>query len=381
MKRRFPELRIQRERGRSDRFYIWLPAAEGRPRKKIFFGPVTDPASRAKYEAMRDEWTGEGGRRSEAERIAERSGGPIVATLINSFMDWARDYYQRDGEPTGTAANYWISIKPFLMRHGAKLCAEISLDDLEAYQRELDGGGNLCRAEVNKRVSRVINVIRWGVSHRINGERYVPPEVARDAALLRPIRRGRGNSRENPRRLAANVADVEKTIPYLPRSIRPIVRLLIFTGARPGEIRSVRPCDINQIAPDLWEYRPEHYKTERFGVERVIYFGPRSIAVLTEALAEFKGAPTDYLFFPRNKTGKKYGQQQFSHAIRDACDAAGVPRWTAYQIRKARATEIDRDLGVEAAAAVLGHRTTRTTDRYYIDPRTAKAAEIARKFG
>ena len=337
----------------------------------------------------------------------------LIAHLIRDYMTWAHEHYRRGGEETGRARIKWFSLKPFLIDFGSRPCDEVTLDDLEDYQRRLDRSGRYCRRVINLYINDVLAVFRWGVRHRINGRRYVSPGTASDLSFIERLRRGSCQSVDHPRRLSANLEDVERTIPYLPSPVQQIVRLTLLTGARPGEIRILRPCDIKEISPDLWEYRPGHHKTERFGGERVIYLGPKSIAILTAEIAGFDGEPTDFLFRPRDSVRDKwirrghprkktpsrarrdaqrraepkrgyqmaYNGTTLSHSVRRACVKAGVEPWTPYQLRKLAATLIDRDYGVEAAAAVLGHRSTTITEGHYIDPRLKKAAEIARKFG
>ena len=51
---KFPRLCVQKEKGRSDRYYCWI--REEDRRRKVVFGSVEDPASIAKYKALRAEW-------------------------------------------------------------------------------------------------------------------------------------------------------------------------------------------------------------------------------------------------------------------------------------------------------------------------------------
>ena len=411
--KRFPALCVQREKGRQDRFYSWFPRPEG-GRKKIIFGPSTDPASRAKYEEMKSEWEKERGEKTEAAQKTETIGNvPVVANLIGDFMIWARARYVRtDGTQTGRASSIWKSLKLFLIDYGTRPCDEITLDDLEAFQRRLDASGRYCRGTVNGIVYDVLSAFKWGIHHRINGARYVSPSTVGDLSFIEKLRRGACKSIDHPRRGAANISDVERTLPFLPPAIRTILRLTLLTGSRPGEIRILRPCDVREVSPDLWEYKPTRHKTERYGGERVIYFGPRAIAILNAEIVGFDGEPTDYLFRPKDAARDRYLDQQrrkrspskvkrdaerraraearrdpfysgraLSVAVRRACESAGIKPWTPYQLRKAAATYIDKEFGAEAAAAVLGHRNTTMTENHYIDPRREKAAEIARKIG
>jgi integrase len=52
----------------------------------------------------------------------------------------------------------------------------------------------------------------------------------------------------------------------------------------------------------------------------------------------------------------------YNQAIRRACERAEVETWTANQLRHTAATEIRRQFGLEAAAAILGHRSLSTSE-------------------
>ncbi len=59
-----------------------------------------------------------------------------------------------------------------------------------------------------------------------------------------------------------------------------MVRLQLLTAARPGEVASIRPRDVDRSDPACWVYRPGSHKTEHHGRERVIVIGPRAQEVL-----------------------------------------------------------------------------------------------------
>lgn len=64
-----------------------------------------------------------------------------------------------------------------------------------------------------------------------------------------------------------------------------MVRIQRLTSARPGEICSMVPADIDRTE-DVWIYRPVEYKTEHFDKDRVIAIGPRAQKVLAPYLAD-----------------------------------------------------------------------------------------------
>jgi integrase len=83
---------------------------------------------------------------------------------------------------------------------------------------------------------------------------------------------------------------------------------------------------------------------------------------------------------PRKKPGDRYSVDTYGNAIERACLKVGVPCWQPNQLRHTKATEIRREAGLDAARAVLGHRSPTITETYAeIDE--AKASEIMERLG
>lgn len=438
----FPALHTQREAGKRDRLYIIWPAelsGTGK-RRKEYFGPAEDPASRARYAAAREEWLNarektpaklaalppEGAepageiRPANAADDEDETPVGLVANLIDRYLVHTRQRYQKHGKPTGTHRHIWITLKPFLLKYGEMETAKFGLDELEEYQQELDRAGRLCRNKINARIRIICACFTWGARHKgEDGQRLVPPAIAAELKMIENLRRGYCRAIDHPRRLAAPIEHIEAVIKKLAGPVRAMVRVQLLTGARPGEVRLMKAKEITR-AGEVWEYRPESYKTEHFerdsAERKVIFLGPQAIAEIEPFMdAAEKDAASGgegYLFSPLDsakerraisKTVKKtpsrrardaqrarkplrgyadhYSGPAYNRALHRAAERASVPPFTPYQIRKARATEIDRLYGEQAAAIQLGHRNVRTTVDHYIDPRTEQARELAKKIG
>jgi integrase len=83
---------------------------------------------------------------------------------------------------------------------------------------------------------------------------------------------------------------------------------------------------------------------------------------------------------PGRKPGEVYGVQAYGKAIARACKAAGVPHFHPHRLRHARATEIRRLFGVEAAKTVLGHSQLSVTE-VYAERDLALAVRVANEIG
>lgn len=373
----FPPLLVSKEKGRKDRLYILVPGNSGKLVKK-YYGVVGDCSALERYQFDRKLW-------EVNHPISAKSESATVSDLIKEFLAYAKNRYIKHGRPTGTADNYKQVLTPLKKSYGSLATSDFTLDVLEEYQRSLDSSRRLCRRQVNKAIQAICYVFKWGALHRLNGVRIVPAEIASELRLIQPLRAGYSVSVDHPKKRSVNPADVEAALPHLPPIVADMVRLQILTGARPQEIRLMRCGDFRIIDRDLWYYYPSEYKTEHIDNNKIISIGPRSISILKPRLNGLKKG--DYIFSPsrENKANRVfndfYRRDSYAVAIRRACRRAGVPVFTPYQLRKLRATQVDKLFGAETAAAVLGHSDVATTLRHYIDPRRTEADKVARNFG
>jgi integrase len=192
-----------------------------------------------------------------------------------------------------------------------------------------------------------------------------------------------------------------------------MIQVQLATGMRPGEVVIMRGMDLETSGP-VWMYRPGSerpegkHKTAWRGHRRVIAVGPRGQEIVKRFL---KPELEAYLFSPREaierlrlerrakrKTkvqpsqrnrskacprrhpGNRYSVNAYRHAIARACGRANVPVWKPHQLRHSKATEIRREAGLDAARAVLGHRSPQVTETY-AELDAGKAAEVMQRLG
>ena len=222
-----------------------------------------------------------------------------------------------------------------------------------------------------------------------------------------------------------------------------MIELQRATGARPGEICSLRPSDIDRSG-DVWTYVPADHKTAHLDHDRVIHIGPKGQSVLLPFLLRDSKS---YCFSPqesaewhrrerfakrvtpanqgntigtnRKRSPKRapldrYEVASYRRAIHRACDDAfpapeplaqrpnesfrkwrsrltkeqarelaewqSSKRWSPYQLRHAAATQIRKEFGIDAVKATLGHSSVNMSGHYAELDRQA-AVEVARKIG
>lgn len=259
------------------------------------------------------------------------------------------------------------------------------------------------RSSINRMVERIRRMFRWAVA-----EEHVPPEALVAIQSLSGLRYGRSNAKESSPVKPVPQAFVDAVEPYVSRQVWAMIQMQCLTGARPGEIVSMRGCDLNTTGT-IWEYVPESHKTQHHNKKRVIFIGPRAQEVLKLFLrADLAG----HLFSPaksrdehleqrrasrktpltpsqRARTrkqepakapGDSYTVLSYGRAIRNACrradrqahkenpevaaDTVLIPSWHPHQLRHNAATELRREFGIETARAVLGHSSIATSELY-----------------
>lgn len=388
---RIPHYRLHRTSGQA---VVTIRARD------IYLGTFGSEQSRAEYD------------RIIAEYIAAR-GVPEDrrATLgINEFClaYWrhAQAYY-----PSATANG---TIKPVIRRfrkiYGNTRVADFGPLKLKAFRETLlrerdERGGRLSRRYINEIVAQVKAIFRWGVS-----EELVPPTVYQSLATVDGIRFGRSDAPEHePVRPVADHI-IETTIVHLCPTVADMVRVQRLTGMRPGEVCTMSPSEID-CSGAVWLYTPKKHKTAHHGKSRVVPIGPKAQEIIRrymtheiaapvfsprrateEQKAEARAANTTPFTpsrlkrdrararKPRRKLNAGYTTTNYGQAIRRACEAAGITAWSPNQLRHARATELRRMFGLDAAGAVLGHSRLETT-QVYAERSVELAISVAMKTG
>lgn len=264
-------------------------------------------------------------------------------------------------------------------------------------KRRLPDGGETfvsilrSRRHVNDTVGRIRQLFNWAV-----GLELIPPERAYALSRVRALPLGQG--RETERRTEVDADVVNATLPHLTEETRALVLFIRWTGCRPSEAARLRMCDVHDRDRPTWRYRPPVHKTAHRGQYRDIPLGPQARAILEPRVG--RQADDEYVFDPRrslarvvcngatiklrrrpsSRVGVMYTSNAIRVAIQRAAAAAGVPAWTAYQLRYLRLREIRRDYGPEAARATAGH-TRDTMTAHYAPPSWEAAAGAAAASG
>ncbi len=341
-----------------------------------------------------------------------------VVELVAAYLDFAKSYYQKNGQPTRSLDNVKLSLRVVKDLYGREPVTEFSPLCLLAIQQTLINKG-ACRKTINEQVGVIKRMFRWGVSRTI-----VAPTVFTALASVEGLRKGRSAARESTPVLPVDDEVVEATLPYMPQVVADMVRFQRLTGARPGEVCQLHPGDIDRSGGEVWEYRPVEHKMAYQGRDRIIYIGPKAQAILLPYLlrdakascfspaeseekrheeqrrrrrtrvqpSHLKRRKAKPKRVPRLAYGKDSYQRAISRAVLKAneerTEAAAdmgvepvlLPHWHANQLRHSRATEVRRKFNLEAAQVSLGHAKADVT-QIYAERDSALAVEVAKKIG
>ncbi len=356
-------------------------------------GPYGTRASKVEYDRLIAEWLA-GDRQPLLS--ADANDGQTVAELLARYWQFARRHYRKAGKPTNSIHEIRAALRPLRHLYGHTRAAEFGPRALKTVRGQLVDGG-LCRAHVNKRIGIIRRVFKWGVA-----EELVPPSVLHALQSVAGLQKGRTEAPDHEPVGPVDDAVVDATIPCLTPVVDDMVRFQRLTGCRPEEVCLIRPCDLDR-SREVWEYRPEHHKTEHHDRKRIILIGPQAQETLTPYLLR----PTDaYCFSPsesdrkrkaimranrktrvqpsqidrskpnaKRRPGDHYTTKTYRGAIHRAVELANrqrrkdgmediLPKWSPNRLRHTAATAIRKRFGLEAAQVVLGHSKADITQVY-----------------
>ena len=376
-----------------------------------YLGDYGSPESHEHYERLIAEW-----RASRIVRLSGPQSSPNigarakVSDVLLAYAVFAKDYYVKDGQPTGELANMRDALRPLRHLYGSTVAAEFGPKRLKALQQNMIADG-LSRGVVNARISRIKRFFRWAVA-----EELVPASVYHGLQAVSGLAYGRTNARETEPIHPVSDSWVDATLPFLVPQVAAMVQLQRLTGMRPCEVVLMRTCDIDTTG-EAWVYEPSEHKNSWRGHRRQVALGPQAQAIVQRFLKLDLSA---YLFSPveaeaernrlrrlareskltpsqaarrpkaRPKRAKRdrYYTASFRHTVgygikranKSRPEADKIPNWSPLQLRHSRATEVRRRFGLEGAQVALGHVKADVTERY-AEKNLELAIRIARETG
>jgi integrase len=382
-----------------------------------YLGPYGSPESHERYAKLIAGWRSEP---TSAPTEGRRIGDPALSIneLLVAYAEFAAGYYTKDGKPNKEYDLLRYAMRPLKALFGHSLAADFGPKDLKIVQRNLIDQ-SLSRSYINGQINRIKRIFKWAVV-----EQLVSPSVHHGLQALPGLRRGRSEARETRPVRPVPDSHVDAVLPFVAPPVVAMIQLQRLTGMRSGELVLMRTCDID-MSGAVWLYKPSDHKNSWREQSKVIPLGPRAQSLLHPFLKLDSAA---YLFSPREaadwhrserltevglkRRTKIYPcekrrlalrrQQRLSRKAkrspRDRYDtgsyrqaiqygirrarAAGmdISHWHPHQLRHAKATEIRRQYGLEAAQVMLGHSRADVTE-VYAERDMHRAVELALKTG
>jgi integrase len=408
---RVPTYRRHRQSGQA---IVTLPDGLG-GRRDVLLGKYGTAASRKEYARVIAEWEANG--RTLPNRAA--AGDLTVNELAVSYLAHAEQHYRHpDGTQTGEYNDTKLSLRPLKHLYGHTAAKEFGPLALKAVRELMVRGYEhpkfgqqqaLSRGVINQRIGRIRRMFRWAVENEL-----IPSSVLHGLEAVRGLERGRSAARETEPVRPAPEAFIRAVLPFLRPQVAAMVQIQLLTGMRPGEVVIIRGIDLDTSGA-VWFYHPGSdqgphgkHKTAWRGHGKVIAIGPKAQEILRQWL---RPKLDEYLFQPREavaalraeqrarrkskvqpsqvdrrkrrpkfRPGARYRVGSYAVAIARACELANVPHFHPHQIRHTKATEIRREFGLDAARAVLGHRSPSVTE-VYAELDMGQAAEVMGKLG
>jgi len=435
-----PRIPHYRQKKVNGRLYAVVTLADGfGGRRDVPLGAYGTPESRQAYHRVLAEWEANG---RQLQRPADQlSVNELVLRFLEWARTY---YRRPDGTPARELADYHLSLRLLVRLYGLTPARAFGPLALKAVREQMlrepvvrhsnvrgpDGQpvrdpatGQPRREEkiirvgwarglINQRIGRIKRLFRWAVS-----EELLPQAVAAALASVEGLKRGRSPARETAAVKPVPPNYVTAILTNLLPPVRAMVELQLATGMRSGELCVLRGLDL-ETSGKVWAYRPADHKTSYRGHPRVICIGPRGQAILRPwlrpNLEEFLFQPRDSHRLrcaalrarrqtkvqpsqqnrakrkPKKRPGERYTPQGYAAAIRAAIGKTNairrqqgepeIPHWHPHQLRHTAATLIRKEFGLDAARAVLGHRSPAITE-VYAEIDAGKASEVALKLG
>ena len=310
-----------------------------------------------KYLSVLDEW-----RAHAAERAYHEGARLTVGELAERYLDYELERANEGlvHRTTYLAARAAVEAAHRIPRRHAR--GSVWPKALGEIQRRLVHTLCKTRSGRHRAVANPPTLSRTEVNRRVNGIRRLRWREPRSRSLTdiagsrKPCRDfGRVRQEIQPPVMAVDPAVVRATQEQLRKDghegMASVIELLRWTACRPSEVCTITAGDLYETDEGL-EIRLGTHKTKKHtGTERVIPLNDRAAEIVQRALLDGRSTDPNRLLFTTT-TQKPITSNGLYQAIRRAARHAGLPHWTAYQLRHL-ATEM-LDAGCSEAEA-LGH--------------------------
>jgi integrase len=341
--------------------------------RDIYLGEYNSKESRIRYaEIVAQVVSGQVAQKPSVARrkSAQPDPGITINELAAGYLSWADGHFLKNGKPTSEIHCIKSAVKPLVELYGFHAVDGFGPLALKAVREKMVASG-WCRNTVNRNVSRVRAVFRWGVENEL-----VQAATLQKLQAVAPILAGRTEAPDNAPRQPATDEQVEAVRPFVSELIWDLIQVQRLTGARGGELLSMTPAAVDRTK-DVWLFAVDDHKTAHHGHSRVIAIGPRAQRLLKPRM---QGLGENELVFAVRR-------DSYTTAVARACEKYNrrhpdrpIEPWSPHQLRHAKAHEVRERFGLEHTQATLGHSTFEMSERY-AQATLSRAVEAAAVMG
>jgi integrase len=301
----------------------------------------------------------------QGQKAAERR-----TATVNVLCDHFKEKHLPEARPN-TAKEYRRMIEKHVRPAlGTTKAAEVTFDDVKKLHKKITDAGapysaNRCVAMLSKMFNLAV---RWKWRH---------DNPAKGIARNAEAKRKRYLTPEESGRLRAALAQHERKGSD-EKDAANILRLLLLTGARRGEVLAMRWDHLNLkvgkwVKPGSATKQKTEHEVSLSGPARIILSGIRA-----EADKDKKRADIEYVF-----PGRGGHRADVKRDWESVCKAAHIKGVRVHDLRHSFASALaSKGVGLTTVGALLGHSNPTTTHRYahLYDDHLRKAAEQAAEF-
>jgi integrase len=300
---------------------------------------------------------------ARGDRGEIRSGSYTVRECLEEYLTWLQGHRK-----TGQDARYRIDTH-IVPKLGEIHCSRLTTAEIQKWLRDLAGSPARLRSKKNAKKPNLRQLVKDDPEalrrRRASANRTL---TVLKAALNRAWREGKVSSDDPWRRVepfeeadAARVryltiAEAKRLLNATTADFRCLVQAALATGARYGELASLRAADFN---PDSCTI---HVRTSKSGSGRHIVLNDEGTALFKSLVA---GKPGDELLL--TKDGLPWSKSSQGRPMAEACKRAKIKPAASFHILRHTWASLAVMAGAPlmVVARNLGHADTRMVERHY----------------
>lgn len=281
-----------------------------------------------------------------------------VAELCEKYrIAMKKRHVDRPGPVSSRYGVVLAALKTLEEGYGNLYIDDFTVECLMKLQRKWIEDGR-ARATVNDYVSIVRQMFHWALA-----ETDLPFENYVRLGLVKQLKKGQTDAKDRQRSKVVAQEHIDAIRDDVPEMAGALIELQMLTAARPGELLSLKPTDIDTRG-DVWIATLREHKTAYCGEERKLRFGPKAQAILRKWMAK---VAVDTVIFRYDMAGYRWAIRRAIERYNkkaDEEDRPRMPHWSPNQLRHTAATRIRKNESLDAVQVILGHKQVDMTQHY-----------------